>query len=176
MLSIMPLDYLFQALLFLKVHPALISKLETLCFRIAFRLYIAVNGLEKNIFKINFQSFWTGRSILTCPHKQHLYLDWLRMQKASSIYGSRTRFQWKPFQVITTCITFNGAFLLGQHPPHISFSNSFPGYTRHILNLYILTGSEGRICFLSVRAVTAILTPFIRQLHDPSQTQGYNIK
>ncbi|XP_041006590.1 cation/H(+) antiporter 15-like [Juglans microcarpa x Juglans regia] len=125
---------------------ALISKTEALTSLVFYPTYLSISGLRTNIFKVGAQASWIVSSvvILSCTAK-------LAAVMAPAMYGD---------------MPVREAFVLGL------IMNAKGIVELNLYNLWkeskVLSDEEFALSVLSVIVVTAIVTPLIKYLYDPS--------
>ncbi|KAL2541817.1 Cation/H(+) antiporter 15 [Abeliophyllum distichum] len=126
---------------------ALISKLDIPVGKIFYPIFLTTSGLKTDIFKIHLQSLWIVLSV-----------------------------------VMFSCVVKIGAVILSSRYLHINFQDSFViglmlnarGVCELIVyNLWrdglLLTDQEFSISVIALIGVTAIITPLIKFMYDPSK-------
>ncbi|KAE9587738.1 hypothetical protein Lal_00022011 [Lupinus albus] len=126
---------------------ALLTKLETLCLVFLYPMFLAVCGLQTNIFQINFRSLWIVSIIVltACAVKMG----------AVMLAGYYNNIPMKDCCVMGLILNTRGA-------PELCMYNVWKSSK-------LLTEKEFTLMVVSVLVINAILTPLLRFIYDPSQ-------
>ncbi|OIV98417.1 hypothetical protein TanjilG_16744 [Lupinus angustifolius] len=126
---------------------ALLTKLQTLCMGFLYPMYLAVCGLQTNIFQINFQSLWIVSIIVitSCAVKIG----------AVMLAGYYNNIPMKDCCVM-------GLILNARGVPELCMFNVWKASK-------ILTEKEFTLMVVSILVTNAILAPLLRFIYDPAQ-------
>ncbi|KAK7387486.1 hypothetical protein VNO78_28330 [Psophocarpus tetragonolobus] len=126
---------------------ALMSKLETICLGFLYPIYLAANGLQTDIFKIDFQSLWLVCLILIVAFFVKI--------GAVMLPGYYYNIPMKECCII-------GILLNGRGIAEISIYNLWMGSQ-------LLASQEFSMMVISIVIVNAIIAPLIKYIYDPSE-------
>ncbi|KAJ1417732.1 Sodium/solute symporter superfamily [Sesbania bispinosa] len=123
------------------------TKLETICEAFLYPIYLAVNGLQTDIFKVDIQSMWIVGLVII--------VAFLVKIGAVMLPGYYFNVPMKDCCVI-------GLLLNGRGIAEITIYNTLKGSKQ-------LSEQEFTLMMVSIVVVNAIITPLIKFLHDPSE-------
>ncbi|KAL2333462.1 hypothetical protein Fmac_014675 [Flemingia macrophylla] len=129
------------------IGTALVTKLDTLCRIFLYPIYLAVNGLQTDIFKIDMQSMWIVTLVLVVAFFVKI--------AAVMLPGYYYNLPMKECCVI-------GLFLNGRGIGELCTYNLWAGTK-------LLSEQEFSLMVISIVVVNAIIAPLIKFIHDPSE-------
>ncbi|KAG4923249.1 Cation/H(+) antiporter 15 [Glycine soja] len=129
------------------IGTALLSKLETICMGFLYPIYLAVNGLQTDIFKIDLQSLWIVGLILMVAFVVKI--------GAVMLPGYFYNLPMKQCCVI-------GLLLNGRGIAELTMYNMWIGSK-------LISEQEFALMVASIVVVNAILAPIVKYTYDPSE-------
>ncbi|TKY47598.1 Cation/H(+) antiporter 15 [Spatholobus suberectus] len=126
---------------------ALMSKLETICLAFLYPLYLAVNGLQTDIFKINMQSVWIVCVILVVAFFVKI--------GAVMLPGYYYNLPMKECCIVGLLLNGRGIAELNMY--YLWMGNK------------LLSEQEFSLMVVSILIVNAIIAPLIKFIYDPSE-------